>query len=105
WNSTFTSIHRVNEADPGNLNISVPGGRESNWDFPSSGERNGISPNQKACFLGVYDPPLGVTKKCSRRIDMERSEIGGTNTVVEKPSPPKCILSSANHKEQRRSCR
>src|SRR5699024_12205384 len=103
WNSTFTSIHRVNEADPGNLNISVPGGRESNCDFPSSGERNGISPNQKACFLGLLDTSLGVTKKCFRRIDLERSAIGGNSPVVEKAFPPKWILHNAENEKFRRN--
>src|SRR5699024_12670372 len=46
---------------------------------------------------------LGVTKKCFRRIDLERSAIGGNSPVVEKAFPPKWILSTAEHEEFRRN--
>src|SRR5699024_12721891 len=46
---------------------------------------------------------LGVTKKCFRRIDLERSAIGGNSTVGEKAFPPKWILSTAEHEEFRRN--
>ena len=40
------------KADPGELKHLSTGGRESKCDAGSSGERNGISPNQEACLLG-----------------------------------------------------
>ncbi len=41
------------KAHPENGNILVPGGRERKFDSLSSGERNGKSPNQQACLLGL----------------------------------------------------
>jgi hypothetical protein len=40
------------EANPGNWNISLPGGKENNSDSLSSGDRTGISLNQR-CF-GIF---------------------------------------------------
>ena len=53
-------IHRPMEANAGNWHISVPVGKEINWDSVSSGERKRISPNRpsgRGC-----GHRLGVTK-------------------------------------------
>ena len=47
-----TSEARSDGAHPGKWNISVPGGKENNSYFLSSGERNGKSPNRS--FLTAF---------------------------------------------------
>ena len=44
--------HVMHGANPGNWNISLPGGKENNSDSLSSGDRTGISLNQR-CF-GIF---------------------------------------------------
>jgi hypothetical protein len=53
-------IHRPVEANAGNWNISVPVGKEINWDSVSSGERKRISLNRSSGRC--YGHWLGVTK-------------------------------------------
>ena len=60
---TVTSKERMNEKItrpqlmcdyPLNLSILIRGGKETNRDFHSSGERNGISPSRRIVGLIVY---------------------------------------------------
>ncbi len=76
WRPGTWIIPRFPDGNPPNGNILVGGGKETNWDPLSRGDRKGASPNQTCRRraggdVGLLGPRLGIRSPTGRRLVAE----------------------------------
>ena len=89
----------LGQSEPGELkHLSTRRRRKQERDHPSSGERNGASPNRGLSDLGVVGP-TGRSGEATRS-PLERGAADGDSPVAEGDAPdPVEVLSSARYEE------